>query len=133
MDNPAQIVIRKPCPNDKDFILSAWLKGNYYGNSYFRQIPPDIYYREYADEIMRILNQPGVEIDIACDESYTQWIVGFSVTQNENLYWIHVKRDFRCRGVGKLLLANRIISTVKSTTKVGHAIAQNKGLIFNPF
>jgi GNAT superfamily N-acetyltransferase len=128
-----KIVIRDAVAEDKNFILSTWLKGNYYGSLYFRQVPEAIYYKEYADHILRILFTPGVQISVACDETNPSWIVGFCAWKDDVLYWIFVKRDFRERGIATLLVEGKQIKTVKAVTKVGRAIAERKGLIFNPF
>jgi len=127
------IVIRDPMPADKNLIMSTWLKGNYYGNSYFWYIPQDLYFQEYAKVISNILFDPKVKVIVACDEQNPSWLVGYAVIKNEALYWIYVKRDYREKGIAKLLLNNVEIKVVKSVTKIGKPIAEKKKLIFNPF
>lgn len=132
MDDQETIVIRDPLPADKNFILSTWLKGQYFGNSFYTQMPEDMYYREYSKHIIEIMSRDGVEIRIACSAQDSSWIVGFSVFKGDTLHWIHVKRDYREKGIGTILLHNAPITTVTAITKIGLAILQNKGLIFNP-
>lgn len=128
-----RIGLRGPNPGDRSFIMATWLKGQYFGNPYFRQIPQDLYFREYAEVIKKILFMKTIVCNVACDEANPDWIVGFSILSEDSIYWMHVKAPFRRRGVAKLLVAGHKITTVKALTKVGQTIAQNHDLTFNPF
>lgn len=133
MTDEIEIIIRQDSPDDRNFIFATWLRGNYYGCSYFRQMPQDVYYRQYSNIISNALrpeNHP--EIQIACDQGRPFWIAGFSVSQGPNLYWVYVKKDYRSRGIASLLLKDKPITTVKNLTDIGRTIAIKKGLIFNP-
>lgn len=127
-----KVVIRPGEPNDKSFIMSSWLKGNYYGNSYFGLMPPGLYYKHYADYITEILIHPESRIDVACDEKSPSWVVGFIVYSGPTLYWAYTKVDYRGKGIARLLTKNKSFSVVTSTTKCGQAIIKKMGLIFNP-
>lgn len=127
------IIIRPALISDKNFVFATWLNGQRFGNFYFNEIPQDVYFREYAKVINHILSLPGMEVNIACDERDKNWIVGFAVFRGAELYWIHVKSDYRCKGIGRLLLENREIKIIKAFTRIGRAIAAKHGLIFNPF
>ncbi len=126
-----KIIIRQPLPEDKNFILSTWLKGQYYGCAYFKQIPSNIYYLKYADKIIEKLSQPQMRMTVACDASNPHWVVGFAVF-DDHLHWVHVKKDFRGMGIARLMLQGKEFKVVKSTTKKGHEITVSKNLIFDP-
>lgn len=128
-----KIIIRSAVPNDKNFILSTWLKGQRYGNNQFNEIPEEIYFVEHAKVINRIIFTPGVQILVACAQNQPNWIVGFAVLSDESIYWLHVKKDYRMRGVAKLLVGDRQIKSVKALTRMGLIISKRKRLIFNPF
>ena len=100
----ATIIVRPAALEDKNFILSTWLKGNYYGNYYFGKMNAGSYYTAYTHYIESILNTQGVSIDIACDESKPHWIVGFVVYQQKifflNGYFIHEVSDYYAIGAG---------------------------------
>lgn len=128
-----KVVLRQPNPDDKNFIMATWLKGQYYGSPYFQQVPEDVYFREYAHKISDILFTKGVRLNVACDQADPSWIVGFSVFKDQSIYWVHVKKDFRGKGIGTLLLEGGPFTAIKALTKVGREIARKKGLIFNPF
>lgn len=132
MDETSKVVIRPTNVFDRNFVLSTWLKGQYYGSSYFRDIPQDLYFEKYANHIHQILWDPEVKVTVACDERFPIWIVGFAVFKGDSLYWIHVKRDYRNQGIASLLLTGQSITIVRALTKTGRLIAHSKGLIFNP-
>lgn len=129
----AEIVIRPAELVDKSFIMSSWLKGNYYKNPYFVNMEQDLYFKEYAKHIESILFTPGVMIDIACDKEDPSWIVGYMIYRGPVLYWIFVKNDFRNKGIATLLAKDKNITTTTALTKSGQAIGKSKGVIFNPF
>jgi hypothetical protein len=128
-----KIIIRDAEYGDKSFIFSTWLKGVYYGCTYFRQMPQDLYYDLQGDQITKVLQDPSTHIRIACDQDDPPWVVGFCVYKNSDLHWIYVKLDFRKKGIARLLMQGVEIQQVKAMTRVGKAIADNHGLIFNPF
>jgi GNAT superfamily N-acetyltransferase len=132
MDN-AEVIIRPFMESDRNFILATWLRGQRYGNLYFSEIPQDLYFREYAAVIARTMALPGLEIIVACDTVDPRWIWGFAAVKDDTLYWVHVKTDYREKGIAKLLLAGRSIKTAKAFTRIGRSIAAKHGLIFNPF
>ncbi len=127
-----KVVLRSPHQADKNFVLSTWLKGQRFGNIHFRAIPSDAYYEKQTELIMDILSTPGIRMTIACDEARPEWIIGFAVFSQDEIYWIHVRSDYRKRGIGKLLLDGAKITTVRAITKIGHIIAENHGLTFKP-
>lgn len=133
MTEELKIVTRPAKKTDKDFILSTWLKGNYYGNNYFWYIPQEIYFNEYAKVITSILFNPEVEINVACDKTNPAWIAGYAVLKRDSIYWIYVRRDYRNTGIATLLLKGREINFVKSITRISKPIAERKFLVFNPF
>lgn len=118
---------------DRNFIISTWLKGQRFGNYHYSDVPQDIYFKEYGAVIECIMNIPGLEIKIACDELRPDWIGGFAVMKDDVLYWIYTRSDFRNRGIAKLLVSDRKIKTVQALTRIGRSIAISHGLIFNPF
>lgn len=130
---PITVVIRMAELEDKNFILSTWLKGNYYANPYFGIIPQDLYFREYGKHVMEVLYSPRVTVRVACDQASPGWIVGFAVYEGHALHWIHVRRDYRGRGIAKLLLKDVPITETRGITRRGREILRNKDIIFNPF
>jgi hypothetical protein len=128
-----KVILRDFSEEDRNFILSTWLKGNYFGSVFFRQIPQDLYFKEYSKTIQEIMTRNNIRIKIACDQSKTSWISGFSVSIDSDLYWIYVRTGFRSKGIATALLSDQNITSAKSMTRKGKIIADHKGIIFNPF
>ncbi len=141
MSEAIQVVVRPAELEDQAFILSSWLRGQRFGNAYpthlmpfyFERVPSDAYYEGYKEVINRIVCMPGMLVDVAADIKNRNWVVGFAVYRTPDLYWVFVKPEFRKQGIANLLLKDKGIQVAKSTTKVGYAIGQKKGLVFNPF
>lgn len=143
MTDAIAISIRRALPTDFEFIFSNWLRGARFGNSipkecnqmpsFYERVPSDLFFSEYTKIIQSILDLPGIQIDVASDSQNPLWTAGFSVFREPVLYWVFVKNDFRGRGIARLLLDRKKITTAFSTTKPGYAISQKKGWVFNPF
>jgi hypothetical protein len=133
MTDSVRIIVRTPMPEDLNFILATWLKGNYFGNSNSKKIAPEKYYQEEAERITGLLALPGIDVSIACDESKPEWIAGFSVTHSGTIHWIYIRKYFRKQGIAKLLLKDKDIKSFSAITKIGKAIAEKKGLNFRPY
>lgn len=128
-----KVVIRSyVAETDRNFILSTWLKGQYWGNAHFKQIEQDAYFEHHGALVRAIVDSPNTLISIACSESAPTWIAGFSIARVPELYWVHVRDGFRNRGIAKLLVPDGI-TIIKALTKIGSAIARRKKLIFDPY
>ena len=128
-----KVITRPARPADRNFILATWLRGQYYGNPGFKLVPQDEFFKSYTSVVERILYDPEIDITIASGNEDPNWIAGFAVRKQDALYWIHVKEDFRKKGIAKLLIGEIPISRIKALTKAGAAIARKKGLIFDLF
>jgi hypothetical protein len=127
------IDIRPAEANDVPFILSTWLKGLKYGNSWYKLIQNNVYYQVYHKVIENILLNPNTRTSVACLKEDPSVILGYMVTTEDRLHWCHVKVAWRNNGIAtKLLPAG--ITTVTHVTDAGKAIfLKKKTWIFNPF
>lgn len=132
-DDAAKVVIRKGIPEDKDFILDSWCKGQYYGSPYWVQIPKHIFHNQFATRIVRLLSKSNTSIDVAVLSEDPNTIIGFIVYSGSALHWAYTKNDYRGYGILNLLLKDKDIQIVTSTTLPGAAITKKKKFIFNPF
>lgn len=136
------IAIRKYSPEDRNFILATWLRGLYYGDTWFKEIPKSVFMEKYHDIIDSLLLRPGVEIKIACLKEDPEVILGYSVSrtiQNGEatvgvLDWIFVKTAWRKIGIAKMLLPSKL-NACTHLTKTGLSVMRSKlpNVIFNPF
>jgi hypothetical protein len=135
MNKSELVAIREYLPGDRNFILATWLRGAYYGQDYFRQIPKDTFMAQYHAFVEKILASPSVKIRVACLKDDPEVILGYSVLGSESqvLNWVFVKSAWRAIGIGKSLIPPQVQS-VSHITKVGQSIlAKHPDVVFNPF
>lgn len=129
------VAIRPSTPDDRNFILATFLRGLYYGESWFRMIPKRIFMENYHKVLTRLLDTPGVVISVACLKEDSEVILGYSVSrtvQNQKvLDYVFVKSAWRRIGIAKSLVPEQI-NAVTHLTKVGAAI-KPVNCDFNPF
>ncbi len=128
-----KVIVRKAKIEDKDFVFSTWLKGNYWGSSYYQAMNQDQYFKEYAKNIQRLLDKPGTGVDVAVLEGAENTVLGYIVYNDQALFWTYVKRDFRKKGICATLLKNMDFTSFTGNTPVGLAMGKKRELIFNPF
>lgn len=118
---------------DKSLIMATWLRGLYYGDSWFSQIPKSLFMNNYKQILEAILARSVVKV--ACDIKDPDTIFGYSVLSKDyqTIHWVFVKAAFRKQGIGKSLLP-------QYPTFVSHLTALGKSLlskftdcVFNPF
>ena len=133
MSAEAQVVLRVANEADRPFILSTYLKGQFFGSDYYKHMGPDAFYKEGKADIESILALPQVLVHVACLEDDPSLILGFLIFSPHNVIWCHVKKDYRSKGICNFLLKDLDARTFSNYTKAGLAIAKKKGLTFNPF
>lgn len=135
-NDKASITIRDYKPeSDRSFILATWLRGLYYGDSWFSLIPKRAFMEAYHIILERILANPIIVIKVACLKEDSDVILGYSVYHKVfkglALDWVFVKSAFRNIGVAKMLVPDDVVCCTH-LTKVGKAI-KPKNCEFNPF
>lgn len=129
------IAIRGYLPEDRNFILATWLRGLYYGNTWFSDIKKDIFMTRYHQVLEHILSHPCTTIRVACLEDEPSVILGYSVYRVLDditvLDWIFVKSAWRKAGIGRRLVPKNV-SSCSHLTKVGRALKPSTW-DFNPF
>lgn len=120
---------------DANFILSTFLRGLYYGNDWFREIPKDIFMSKYHDVAEHLLAYPTVCVKVSCLKEDEDVILGYSISREVDnqtvLDFIFVKSAWRKIGIGKSLLPPNF-TAVSHLTKVGKAL-KPVNCVFNPF
>lgn len=130
-----EIEIRKMKPEDEAFIYSTWLRGLYYGNSYYRKIDKDHYMAHQSQIIAHSLEMEDVRVAVLKDDPDV--ILGYAVIgtlpprNGKILRWVFVKQTFRRFGIAKKLIDGENIIAVSSLTKTGDAL--RKDLLYLPF
>jgi hypothetical protein len=126
------VIIRDGTHQDHGLIISTWLTGLYYGNTWFREIERDLYFNTYKKVVKAILNKPTTEIKIACLKDDEDTAVGYAVFEDETLHWAFTRPAWRCFGFAKKLVPLKI-TTVTHLTNVGRSIKHKHKWVFNPF
>lgn len=130
-----QLIVKRPwnLDTDKAFVMSTWLKGLYYGDSWFSLIPKDIFMKNYHPFLERLLDAPGMEITVAALAEDPDVIIGYSVYTGTTLHYIFCKKAWRGIGVARSLLPLNL-TAVSHLTDLGRRLLPNlPGVVFNPF
>lgn len=118
---------------DRAFVMSTWLRGLYYGDSWFSLIPKDTFMAHYHPFLEKLLNAPGVDVTVACLVEDSDVIIGYSVHTNTVLHYTFCKKSWRKIGVARILLP-QTVSVVSHLTDLGRKLLPKlPGAIFNPF
>lgn len=121
--------------SDKNFVLATFLRGLYYGDSWFSLIPKPIFMDNYKKVGEHLVTNPSVTIKIACLKEDPDVIIGYSILSADfqTIHWVFVKTLWRKHGIGRTLVPQNP-STVSHLTKVGLQLLHKlPNAIFNPF
>ena len=125
--------IRDYGPNDKAFVMATFLRGLYYGDSWFSLIPKDAFMMNYKHIAEALLNKHLVKV--ACLKEDKDVILGYSILSKDfqTLHFVFVKSAFRKQGIGRSLIPHSI-STVTHLTTLGKSLMNKlSNCVFNPF
>lgn len=127
--------IREFRPTDTSFIMATFLRGLYYGDSWFSLIPKNIFMETYSKVAEALIKAPTTSIQIACLKEDKDVILGYSLLSSDfqTIIWVQVKKEWRNVGIAKALVPARPVA-VSHLTKVGKTLLPKlNGAIFNPF
>jgi len=139
-DAPTYSVISYPSrdlpTNYIALVYSKWLRSLRFGNPLFKNIESDAFYREYHKYIESLLEKPLSVIRLAVLSDDHDVVLGFSVSREAIIDYVHVHMDHRRVGVGRSLLPAHT-TTMTHITMTSLTIWRNnpkyEHLIFNPF
>lgn len=128
---------------DKAFVLSTFLRGLYYGDSWFSLIPKAIFMENYKKVAEHLVTSPNFIIKVACLTDDMDTILGYSILSADfqTIHFVYVKSSkmtdgstWRNKGIGKSLVPQRPVA-VSHLTKLGLQLLKSKfpNTIFNPF
>jgi hypothetical protein len=127
--------IRAYRESDKNFILSTFLKGLYYGNKFYNMIDKKSFMDSYKLVAQAMLQSPNVMIYVACLPDDPDVILGYSIVSKDHtsVAWVFVKTVWRQKGIGKSLLPSGL-TTYTHFTDIGmQLINKLPPMIFNPW
>lgn len=134
-DVKSLISIRPGYENDRPFIMATWLRGLYYGNSWFKEIDKDTFMKNYHDVITDILKFQTTVVNVAAFKDDPDVVLGYAVIglayQKPILHWVFVKQVWRKLGIAQSLVPQDT-DTATHMTAMGKKI-KPKSMLFNPF
>lgn len=134
------VLIRDGTKDDLPFIFATWLRGLYYGDTWFNLIrPKDVFMANYHKVIEGILAKSGTIVKVACLKSSPTTVLGYAVfgftaPDYRILHWVFCKRSWRGIGIAKSLVPINQVNTCTHLTKTGISMLYDRPSIsFNPF
>lgn len=127
--------VRDYVEDDKSFVMATWLRGLYYGESWFSLIPKDIFMFNYKQVIEKIIESPNNVVKVACLREDPSVILGYSVMSSDfsTVHWVQVKKAWRNKGLATSLLPKHP-QAATHLTKVGRDLLHKfNNCVFNPF
>lgn len=91
------LAFRPAVADDRNFMLSAWLKAHRDRGDWPKLLPAAEYYRRHKDVVARLIDESTCTI--ACNPERPEQIIGFIVHDGLILHWVSVKSMFRRQGV----------------------------------
>lgn len=119
--------------SDKNFILSTFLKGLYYGESWFSLIKKDIFMNNYKHVGEALLSKCAVKV--ACLPDDEDVILGYSILSKDfqAIAFVFVKSTWRGKGIARAICPRHPLA-VTHLTDLGKVLLKKlPDTIFNPF
>jgi hypothetical protein len=121
------VVVRSYVPRlDQPIIYSTWRNGSFYSASKPVKGPAKLFFKSQTQIISHILEK--ADIKVACLEDDPTMIIGYVVSTGNHLNYIYIKKDYRNKGIGTLLMPKNIETVSNDLTKTGQALVTKKNL-----
>ncbi len=135
MLNKSELVaFRDGNAEDVNFVYATMLRGLYYGETWFSEIPKQIFMENYHNVIKHLLTNGKNVLRVACLKDEPEVILGYALlsTDQSIVHFSFIKKVWRGIGIARDLVPTSV-TTATHLTKTGLSIVKRKGLIFNPF
>lgn len=125
--------IRDIKPEDINFVLATFLRGLYYGDSWFSKIPKQVFMDNYKNVAESLVHKATVKV--ACLKDDPDVIIGYSILSNDyqTIHYVYVKAAWRKQGIARSILPQYPTTVTHLTTLGNQLITKFKDVIFNPF
>ncbi len=127
--------VRDMVDGDKSFIMATFLRGLYYGDSWFSLVPKDIFMKNYKTMAESVVDNRKAVIKVACLKEDPNVIIGYSILSSDYqaIIWCFVKKAWRERGIGRSLLPQYPTAATHLTVLGKTLMHKYPGIVFNPF
>lgn len=125
--------IRAYKPSDFNFIAATFLRGLYYGETAFSDMPKKAFMTNYKPIIEALVAKHDVWV--ACLKEDHDIILGYSIVSKDftTINWVFVKKPWRNRGIARSILPQYPI-TVTHLTALGKSLLHKfKDCVYDPF
>lgn len=106
-------------------IFAKWLRSLRHGNDYFKLVDAKSYYTNYNRFLGNVLSRETAAVRLAVLSDDRDVVLGFSVSHDNVLDYVHVHKDQRRMGIGKHLVPPGI-DTISHLTRTAMGIWGNK-------
>jgi len=127
------IFIRDGKLEDHNLVIATFLRGLYYGDSWFGMIPKQVFMDNYKHVISKLLEKNVLKVACLIEDPDT--IVGYSLLNPslQTIHWVFVKKLWRNKGIGRALTPMNV-NTVTHLNQTGKTLLPKlKDATFNPF
>lgn len=121
--------------SDKAFIMSTFLRGLYYGDSWFSQIDKSSFMNNYKHVVESLIDTGNTVVLVACLKDEPSVILGYSILGNElnRVHFVYVKKPWRNQGIATRLLPQSPKVITHLTNLARTLLSKYPEAIFNPF
>lgn len=125
--------VRDYAQEDHNFIMATFLRGLYYGDSWFSLIPKDEFMKNYKDVAEALISKSTIKI--ACLTEDANVILGYSILSPDyqTIHWVFVKAAWRNQGIAKSIVPRFPIAVTHLTTLGKSLLTKFENCVFNPF
>lgn len=132
-----QVKIRQALAEDKNFVLSTWLRNYRHSSAFARGIRTSVYFEWHHRLLVNLMARPECTVLIACDEEEPNLILGYIAFEQGIVHYVYVKRSMRGFGLGKKLLEEAMGDRdfeCSHVTDAGHLwMRNNPRCQYNPY
>lgn len=135
MNKSDLIEIREGLPGDKNFVLSTFLLGLYYGGTAYSEMNKDIFMLEYHKLAEKLLSSEDSLLRVACLKEDHNVILGYALLDKDGntLHFVFVKKPWRKIGIMKSLIPQQVLFCTHLTDVGVSLIKKSPYVSFNPF
>lgn len=115
--------------------MATFLRGIYYGDTWFSKIPKDIFMDNYKKVVEALVDSPNTLVNIACLTEDEDVILGYSILSIDfqTLHYLYVKSAWRKQGIAKRLSPSSPAFVTHLTAQGASLLPKLNGAVFNPF
>lgn len=135
MNKSDLIDIREGLPGDKNFVLSTFLLGIYYGGTAYSEMNKDIFMLEYHKLAEKLLSSEDTMLKVACLKEDHNVILGYALIDKDGytVHFVFVKKPWRKIGIMQSLIPQQVLFCTHLTDVGISLVKKAPHISFNPF